>query len=165
MINPRISPIKNLLETLIDRIRGFKYGEKGIISIELNESTSKSEIETLVSKLDHRMTLRFYDAFYGLQKDDKPWPHGDNGAFTDVTMKSGRLVAKRGNHGGYKDGGKWLKISKQELIDTIFKSRDFNFGKIKIESRLIRTQWVKSMNSKVLVAYYHDISEINSQKT
>ncbi|PWL29193.1 hypothetical protein [uncultured Roseivirga sp.] len=162
-MNPPVYPIKNFLETLYDKIRGFKYGEQSVISIELNESTSRSKIEILVSKMDHRMTLSFYDAFYQLHPDDKPWPYGDTGAFTDVNRNKQRLVAKRGNHGGFKDHGKWMRLSESELVEAIYKSRDFNLGSMKIESRLIRTQWLKSKDSKILVAYYHDISDIGNQ--
>lgn len=159
-MNPRVFPIQNLFENLFDKIKGIKYGRESSISIELNSSSSKSKIEALISRLDHRMTLSFYDAFYRLRPEDKPLPHGDTGAFTDIISKKGRFLVKRGNH-GWSDS-QWKYLSKNELIEAIYSSRDFNHGSIKIQSRLIRTQWLKSKDSKVLVAYYHDISDIEN---
>lgn len=159
MINPKINLLKNLLQIAFDKIKGVKYSEKTIIEIDLNDNTSFENIKAIISKMDYRTILKFYDAFYDLPPDRKPISFGDTGAFTDVRKDRNKLKVRLGNHLGYKKKGKWAPISEEELTDRIFKSRKFNGGKIKMESRPVRKQWIRTEEGKALYEFYHDIAD------
>lgn len=100
-----------------------------------------------------------YNRNYGLLFDQKPITYGDTGAFTEVRKDGTKLVARMGNHGGFKLSGKWVALTKKEIIDRIFRSREFNNGHLTLESQPIRKQWKKIGNNKALFEYYHDISD------
>ena len=158
-MNPKVNPFKNLLQIFYDRIKGVKYGEKSVIEFELNNETTIENIKSIVNQIDNRCILKFYDAFYQLHPSQTPTTLGDSGAFTEVKKDGIILRTRMGNHGGFKQNGKWLKISEQELINCIYKSRMFNAGKMRLESRLIRKQWRKIDNGKALYIFHHDISD------
>ena len=158
-MNPKVNPFRNLLEVFYDRIKGVKYGKKSVIEFELNNETSIESIKSIVNSIENRCILNFYDAFYELHPSQTPTTRGDSGAFTEIKKDGIILRIRMGNHGGFKQNGKWLKIAEQELIDRIYKSRMFNAGKMRLESRPIRKQWRKIENGKVLNEFHHDISD------
>ncbi|HSP83766.1 MAG TPA: hypothetical protein VLN72_08530 [Gillisia sp.] len=149
--------IGNLLKIFLDKIKGVEYGPKISKEIPLNEKTTKEEIKDLISSMGSKIILSFYDAFYNLHPTDKPWTLGDTGAFTDVRVDNGKLKVRLGNH-GWMDK-KWSDISKTELINIIFKSRIFNGGKMRMESRVARKIWRKDKNGKSLIYFYHKVSK------
>jgi len=149
--------IGNILKIFWDRINGVEYGSKVNRELDLNELTTQSEIETIISSINNRLILSFYDAFYNLPSSEEPYSLGDRGAFTDVRMDSKIIRVKRGNH-GWMDK-KWTKISKRELVERIYKSRIFNGGRMRIESRLARRLWIKNKAEKTLVYLYHKVPE------
>ncbi len=158
-MNPKVKPLKNFIEIIYDKFRGIKFGEKSSIEFSLNKETSSDRIDFIISELDHRTVLRFYDAFYSLPPNQEPVPLGDTGAFAEVRKNKNNFEVKLGNHGGYKNGGNWIKISRNDLAERIYKSRHFNGGRIKLESRLIRRQWRKDEGGKVLMEFHHDITD------
>lgn len=158
-MNTKVYPFRNLLQIIYDKIKGVVYGEKTVIELDLNNETKVEWINTIVDQIDNRCILNFYDAFYELRPTQIPTTHGDSGAFTEVKKDGNTFKIRLGNHGGFKQNGEWLKISKQELISRIFKSRMFNAGKMRLESRPIRKQWRKIENGKALYEFYHDISD------
>ncbi|MDG1572499.1 hypothetical protein OZ410_09240 [Robiginitalea sp. M366] len=158
-MNPKVNPFKNLLQVIYDKIKGVEYGEKTVVELDLNNETTMERIRKIVGEIDHRCILNFYDAFYELHPTQKPTTRGDSGAFTEVRKDGNTLKARLGNHGGFKQNGKWLKISEQELIDRIYNSRMFNAGKMWLESRPVRKQWRKIENGKGLYEFHHNISD------
>jgi hypothetical protein len=158
-MNPKVNPFKNLFEVLFDRIKGVKYGKKATFELELNDKTSIERIKTIIDEIDNHCILKFYDAFYELQPNETPVTRGDSGAFSEIKKDGNTFKIRLGNHGGYKQNGKWLKISEQELISRIHKSRMFNAGKMTLESRPIRKLWRKAENGKALYELHHDISD------
>ncbi|MFD0991000.1 hypothetical protein ACFQ1R_12905 [Mariniflexile jejuense] len=138
-------------------MKGVEYGSKINKEITLNEKTTKDEIKSLVSTMGNKIILSFYDAFHNLHPTEKPRVLGDSGAFTDVRIDNEKINVKRGNH-GWMDK-EWSEISKTELIDIIFKSRNFNGGKMRIESRVARKIWRKDENGKSLIYFYHKVPE------
>jgi len=149
--------IRNALGILWDKINGIEYGSKITTKLELIEKTTKNQIESIVSSIDSKIVLSFYDAYYNLKSSEKPSVLGDLGAFTDVIKDDSKLYIKRGNH-GWMDKY-WEEISKPELTNIIYKSRCFNNGEIKIESRVARKIWRKNKNGKTLVYLYHKTSK------
>ncbi len=147
--------IKNSILQFWDQIRGIKYGPKIKKDLDLNQFTTKQEIESIISSLDHRIVLSFYDAFYKLKTSEQPITRGDNGAFTDVKKDKNKLKIKRGNHGWHEK--KWTPIPEVELVNIIYESREFNNGKMRMESRIARMFWVKKGKEKLLITYYHSI--------
>ncbi|MEQ6125250.1 hypothetical protein AAON49_13665 [Pseudotenacibaculum sp. MALMAid0570] len=155
--------IKNFLLIKFDQLRGVKYGKKADIEIDLNETTTKKKILRIVSKMNERYSLHFYDAFYNLLPEQKPWTLGDTGAFAEVKKEKNIYRVRLGNHGGFKNKGQWIKMSESELINSIYESRNYNGGKMRIVSRLARKMWVKKGRDKSLFHFYHDISDINKK--
>ncbi len=149
--------IGNYLKIFLDQLKGIEYGPKINKEISLNEKTTKHEIESLISEMGNKIILSFYDAFHNLHPTEKPWPLGDTGAFTDVRIDNKKIKIKRGNHGWIDK--EWSEISKKELIDKIFKSRSFNGGKMRMESRVARKIWRKDKNGKSLIYFYHKVPE------
>ena len=82
-----------------DQIRGIKYGPKITKEIELNQNTTKKEIESIILSLDHRMEISFYDAYFKLKTLEQPTIYGDNGAFTYIRKDKFKLKIKRTNYG------------------------------------------------------------------
>jgi hypothetical protein len=160
-MNPKVNSFKNIVEVIYDRLRGIRYGKKIIIELALNEQTTEEDITQILKKIDYRMLLKFYDAFYDLPEDRKPVTRGDTGAFVDIAKDGKHFKARFGNHGGYKLNAKWTELDSEELIAKIHKSRTYNAGKMYIESRPVRKQWRENGNAKVLYQYYHDISDVN----
>lgn len=151
--------IKNLVEIIWDKLRGVKYGEKNVKEFDLTEKTTINRIQSIIAELDNRVVLSFYDAFYELKPLSKPMLFGDEGAFTDVIKNRKTFMIRLGNHGGFKNNGRWIKISEKELIDRIFRSRQYNGGKIQITSRVVRRQWRKIKNGKAFYEFYYDITD------
>lgn len=149
--------IKNSVLVFLDKIRGIKYGPKITKDIGLNRYTTKQEIESIISSLDHRMVLYFYDAYYGLLPGEKPVTKGDTGAFAYVIKNKDQVKLKMANHGWASK--KWNSISSAELVNKIYKSREFNNGNLQINSRLVRTIWIKEKDGKSLVRLYHLITD------
>lgn len=83
-MKPRVYQFKNYLEALYDRIKGLKYGDRMVLDIELNQNTTIEQVMFIVSQLDYRMLLRFYDAYFQLPPDQQPAVFGDSGAFAEV---------------------------------------------------------------------------------
>jgi hypothetical protein len=158
-MNPKVNPFKNLFEVLFDRIKGVKYGKKTTFELELNDDTSIDRIKTIIDEIDNRCVLNFYDAYYKLKPNETPVTRGDSGAFTEVRKDGRNFKVRLGNHGGFKLKGKWIKLSEQELVERIYKSRMYNAGKMTFESRPIRKQWRKVENGKTLYEFHHDISD------
>ncbi|MGQ7944413.1 hypothetical protein [Flavobacterium sp. WC2509] len=158
-MNTKVNPFKNFLQIFYDRIKGVKYGEKTVVDLELNNDSTIERIKNIIAEIDNRCILNFYDAFYELQPNQIPTLHGDSGAFTEIRKDGTDFKARLGNHGGFKLKGKWIKLTEQELIDRIFRSRMFNAGKIRLASRPIRKQWRKVKNGKTLYEFHHDISD------
>ncbi|WP_224484704.1 hypothetical protein [Robertkochia aurantiaca] len=158
-MNTKINSFKNFIEVICDKIKGVKYGKKTIVDLELNNETTFNRLKTIVSELDNRCVLKFYDAYFGLQPNQLPVTLGDSGAFTEVRKDKTEFKARLGNHGGYKFNGRWIILSEQELIERIYKSRMFNSEKMTLESRLIRKQWRKVENGKALYEFHHDITD------
>jgi len=145
--------IKIIILKFWDKIRGIKYGPKITKNIELNQNTTKQEIEAIISTLDHSMVISFYDAYHNLKPSELPTVYGDNGAFTDIRKDKLKLKIKRGNHGWHEK--KWSVVSKTDLINIIYKSRKYNKGKMRMESRVARKLWIRQDNDKLLVYFYH----------
>jgi hypothetical protein len=158
-MNSKVNQFKNLFEVFFDRIKGVKYGKKATFELELNDKTSIERIKTIINEIDNRCILKFYDAFYELQPNEIPVTRVDSGAFSEIKKDGNTFMIRLGNHGGYKQNGKWLKISEQELISRIHNSRMFNAGKMALESRPIRKQWRKVENGKAFYELHHDISD------
>lgn len=154
-----INPLKILYDDFSDKIKGVKYGPLKIFDIELNDKTTTEEIKLAIHKLDHRLVLNFYDASYELNFEQKPVNLGDSGAFVTIKKERNKLLGRMGNHGGYKLKGAWIKLSENEIIDRIFKSRNFNTGKMAIESRLIRYRVKRKDGINMVYPIYHDISD------
>ena len=138
-------------------MKGIEFGPKINKEITLNEKTTKDEIKSFVSTMGNKIILSFYDAFHNLHPTEKPWALGDSGAFTAVRVDNEKIKVKRGNH-GWMDK-EWSEISKMELIDIIFKSRNFNGGNMRIESRVARKIWRIDENGKSLINFYHKVPE------
>lgn len=158
-MTPKVNPLKNQLVTLYDKLRGIRYGDNTVVELELDSATSRDYIEDVISEINNRCVLKFYDAFYDLPPEESPTTRGDLGAFTEVRKNGKSLFVRMGNHGGYKCNGEWIKISSQELVDRIYNSRTFNSGKMTLNSRLVRRQWRKIEDGYALYEYYHDISD------
>ena len=149
--------IGNFIKIFLDQLKGIEYGPKIKKEVSLNEKTTKYEIESLISKMGSKIVLSFYDAFYNLYPTEKPCALGDSGAFTDVRIDNEKIKVRLGNH-GWMDK-EWSEISKIELIEIIFKSRNFNEGKMELESRIARKIWKKNKDGKSLIYFYHKILE------
>ena len=149
--------IRNFIKVFLDKIKGIEYSSKINKEITLNEKTNKDEIKSFISKMGNKIIFSFYDAFHNLHPTEKPLALGDSGAFTDVRIDNEKIKVKRGNH-GWMDK-EWSEISKTELIDIIFKSRNFNGGKMRIESRVARKICRKDENGKSLIYFYHKVPE------
>lgn len=99
--------------------------EVTIIEFSIDESTTKEEIERLIDKLDNRCALHFFDHHH--EQISEP------GAYVTVHNDKAQLTYELSNQGWASD---WKAITKEALIDYIYKNREYNEGKIELCSRL-----------------------------
>jgi len=92
------------------------------MDFKLTDQTTLIEIQDFLKAFPMRHVLNFYDNFYEQISDP--------GAFVSVQkLKDSSFAYRLGNHGWTSE---WTAITENELVDYIYKNRDFNEGKFEV---------------------------------
>jgi hypothetical protein len=122
--------------------------EKTVIELPISASTTKETIGKYVDKLDERCSLEFFDFFHPQISDP--------GAYVSVHMEKGKLTYMLGNHGWT---SAWKPTTRKALIDSIYKNRAHNDGKIRLEARSNEHREVKTGEKTTYTVTYHNIDD------
>ncbi len=118
------------------------------IEYPLDTSTTKDSIGLVIDKLDERCAINFFDNFHPQISDP--------GACVTVHKEKGQLMYELANHGW---SSEWKVISKDSLIDYIYKNREHNDGKLVIVARHKKNIEVKEKDMIVITPMYYKIDD------
>ncbi|MGE3801836.1 MAG: hypothetical protein AB7H80_12525 [Candidatus Kapaibacterium sp.] len=114
----------------------------------LSDSTTQEAIGHVVDKLDERCAIDFFDYFHPQISDP--------GAFVTVHKEGEELKYMLGNHGWTSE---WKPITRDSLIEYIYKNRQYNHGQLVLSARFIKHTSIKKGNTTLFVPQHHDIED------
>lgn len=115
---------------------------------QLDSATTKEFIGAIVDKLDAKCEIDFFDYFHPQISDP--------GAYVTVYKENGQFKYELANHGWSSD---WKIISRDSLVDYIFKNREYNNGKLELKSRHKGNIMVIENRTKTIVPTYYNIDD------
>lgn len=91
------------------------YDPSSIFKLKLSENSTKADIEMFLNSFPVEFEFEFFDFFHPQISDP--------GAYVTIQKSENDFLYQLCNHGWSTE---WKRISKEDLIDYVFRNRDYN---------------------------------------